>query len=326
MGCLMLVMPVCGQQQCCNLCQQAIFRSCSDCDTSYDFMQDCYNGGCLLSTCPVGKYKVACDSFDRWTPVQFCVPCPQGTYRSDIAAQPGCSACAAACQAWEVQTVACSPTTNRVCQGCSAGQVVVSNQCVSCGTGFYTDDRLTCKACTICKAPNQRRKKECTSAQNAECESCPTGYVSSGDNQGDCAFCADGYYYGGRGCVVCDAVSAGCLEGQYISCGSGTRVCVTCTGHLNAASLCPAGKGIATECSGTTLSNAVCQDCGPGKERPEGTPMVDGYQQCLKCGTGKYKIGTSTAACQNCTNKPALNSVYRAWTLTEAADTASCPW
>jgi hypothetical protein len=60
-------------------------------------------------------------------------------------------------------------------------------------------------------------------------------------------------------------------------------------------------------------------------ERPDGTDLINGYQQCVKCGAGKYKSTPGTANCGLCTNKPA-NSVYRNWDVGQAASTSSCPW
>lgn len=259
-------------------------------------------------SCPAGEYLVECSNL-AWTMISRCQPCPDQTFRNDLLRQSNCEACRV-CTSSEVETAACSSVTNRQC-GCRANQ--------------YRPTPTTCADCTVCLAPTQFRTSACSSDKDTGCSPCPTGYRSISNNQGSCDVCADGYYPGASQCTLCTINSGLCnTPSTYILCQGGTKSCPICNGHAQGAS-CAAGQEVTTYCNGNTLNNPPCQNCGVGTERPDGTDLINGYQQCVKCGAGKYKSTPGTANCGLCTNKPA-NSVYRNWDVGQAASTSSCPW
>lgn len=304
--------------RCCRDCMAQLSREhlrvygypIADTTVLYNACKNTYKCDSLYVSCDQGLYDVTCDGM-TWGASSRCKPCEAGTYRDDIVNQDQCVACTT-CSGSEVQTVECTVVTNRQC---------------GCRSTTFRSGPGVCTPCTVCRAPSQYMTRSCSLTADSVCGVCPLGYKTNTDNELSCVNCVDGYFKANSGlCTECNANTAGCAGSgpTYIQCTGGTRTCPICNGHIGGAS-CPAGKGLFSKCAGNSLSNPVCQDCAPGMERPAGTPMIDEYQQCVKCVTGKYKLGTNTADCVSCTNKPA-NSVYKAWGIAQPASTESCPW
>jgi len=319
----LLLSELCRAQvfnQCCQECRTALIndlrRGTNAWPTDYDMMlisalcDGPFFCAAYPPSCPLGQEPILCSSV-TFTTVEMstsprCQQCPSGKYRDTIALQPTCVDCTA-CSSTQIVLQMCTPLRNRIC-GCPAGTYAQGTSCL---------------ACSVCRTPGFRLKSACGASTNTECEACPEGYRTTGDNQGACTACADGFYLTDR-CTSCLASSASCGENFWIQCVGGTRVCIRCAGHAGG-SLCPAGTGVNGQCGGSQLSDPGCQDCGPGLERPENTPTVGGLQVCVKCGTGKFKAASGRGDCQNCTNAP-VNSAYLAWGVAETASSSACPW
>lgn len=275
-----------------------------------------------------------------------CPPCESGKYRSTTA-QSACQNCAVCSTAQRQRNTPCTTTENNRCTACALGQIVTGaglDTCSTCGAGKYADNaNNVCADCRTC-ARTHRQTAGCAPEGDRQCEACPpeTNRVTTVTNSVHCAACREGYYNTGAGgnsnepsCAVC--ATSVCAAGTYVSCTTsdlmGSRSCLWCQGHSNTDSTkCAANRGVPKACFGTSTENVQCMDCPAGTERPEGTPMVSvslgdrsvQIQQCMACGTGKYKLTTSNTACIDCTNKPD-NSQYVSWgTRTPAS--SDCPW
>jgi hypothetical protein len=279
----------------------------------------CYNN---VDTCPLGQEKKECKNL-RWYSRDFCQACAANTYRDNIANQIKCVTCRP-CHSTEIETAPCSTISNRQC----ACQNAETYKAYQIDFKMSSDPALTfCPTCTVCRAPTHRMKSDCGFANDRVCEACDEGSRSTLNNN-LCNACQDGYLAVNGVCRPCTANNAGCIRDQYINCVGGVRTCPVCDGHIIAGggTPCASGRGVAGRCDGSSLVNPACQDCGPGLERPDGTPLVEGvYQACVKCGTGKYKGAVGTGNCVDCTNKPA-NSAYVGWGINEVASTSNCPW
>ena len=302
---------------------------------------------CLpCGTCAIGTYELSpCrdpnESFNT-----DCRACPPGKYRSTTA-QSACQNCAVCSTAQRQRNTPCTTTENNRCTACALGQIVTGaglDTCSTCGAGKYADNaNNVCADCRTC-ARTHRQTAGCAPEGDRQCEACPpeTNRVTTVTNSVHCAACREGYYNTGAGvnsnepsCAVC--ATSTCAAGTYVSCTTsdlmGSRSCLWCQGHSNTDSTkCAANRGVPKACFGTSTENVQCADCPAGTERPEGTAMVSvslgsasvQIQQCMACGTGKYKVTTSNTACINCTNKPD-NSQYVSWgTRTPAS--SDCPW
>lgn len=277
----------------------------------------CYS---TTDRCTVGKEKKECKNL-RWYSLDYCQPCPSGSYRNNIATQPNCVACQA-CHPTEGESSPCTTISDRQCSCQTTG----TYKAYQIDFGLSTDpSRTFCPTCTTCAAPTQRMVTDCEFAKDRVCAACDEGSRSTFNNN-LCDACKDGHFAVNGVCRPCTASNAGCIRDQYINCVGGTRTCPVCDGHVGGTQ-CAAGRGVAGRCDGSSLRNPPCQDCGPGLERPEGTPLTSAvYQACVQCGVGKYKAAAGTGNCVDCTNKPA-NSVYRAWNaISEVASTSNCPW
>lgn len=285
--------------------QAILTRACADC---YD----------TTKTCPIGQEKKACQDL-RWYSQGYCQPCPTGSYRNNLN-QAKCVLCKI-CDRTETEDTPCTTISDRVCS-CRTPETFKSLKVQGDPTSTF------CPTCRTCTAPTQRMKSDCSFTADRVCETCPLGSKTRLDNKQDCLYCIDGYFPDPGVCTLCMANNTGCGTNQYIDCTGGIRTCPVCDGHnIQGGTLCASGRGVARKCDGSSLVNPPCQDCGPGLERPEGTPMVEGvYQACRQCGTGKYKATTGTGNCADCMNKPP-NSAYRAWNaISEVASTSDCPW
>lgn len=320
---VVLALPTHAQTACCSSCVSRLGNEFQRVNSGRAPGPDewpVFESACLVRflcnldylSCSEGFYDIGCSGMS-WGMSTRCQQCPSNTYRDQIFSQRNCFPCTD-CTPTEMQTVECTPLNDRRCT-CPPNKYYMTKN------GLLTKD---CGDCTVCKAPSQYLESTCTLTSNTACRDCPTGYKSTADNQRSCSSCVDGYYGGSGSCTPCTPSSAGCFGPTYISCTNGVKSCPYCNGHVGGTSCAP-GKGLSAKCTGSLLSNPECENCAAGKERPEGTPMVDDYQQCVKCGVGKYKATVGTANCAACTNKPA-NSVYKDWGFTQAASTASCPW
>jgi hypothetical protein len=312
---------------CCNQCIAYIVQS----GQTISFAdQRCRSLGCATGICPMGQQTSSvCQQV-------FCESCPSGTYRNNVNTQASCVPCTT-CAAGEVETVACSATINRQCRACGTGNIVVNNQCVQCNSGidpktYASSTRTQCLNCDDCST-SQYWSVDCTSGTNRKCETCPVGTMASSINSASCSLCASGYYRQGQSCIVCQTAGSQypCGSQRYAICSfaaatGGLRSCTNyCDGHSNAASTkCAAGKGVSQICDGTSTVNPSCQTCGPGFDRVDGTFYLE-IQRCNKCGTGKFKDVTGTAACSPCSNA-GLYGKYFPWDVGTAATSNTCPW
>jgi len=280
--------------------------------------------GKTCSTCPTGKYRDVVGNFDT----MYCLDC---------------RSCNLANREYRTK---CGPVSNSACLQCGQGHIVTTSSgstttldtCTVCNTpasptGLYANAASnTCERCKDCSRL-EAETTACTAATNRACVACPTNQRASALN-GQCDGCVAGYVRGASGCGLCS--QAACGSNQYIKCTTsadlmGGRDCMYCQGHNHASSTkCLAGYGVSTFCAGDKLEAIACTACAAGTERPDGTAMVANagntvqIQQCKACATGKYKVGAGAGDCQACTNKPGINSVYVAWTVT--AGSSVCPW
>jgi hypothetical protein len=309
-------------QDCCGSCYGAITETLTNTQLRLQLLEFCrVDYGCELS-CGIGTYAKYCSEILLLKTTK-CQACEAGTYRNNIATQAACVTCKT-CSATQIETSACGPVNDRVCQECPAGTIKSNNQCVNCPTGKYTLDRLTCSACTTCST-SEKQIADCLTGQNRECQKCPTGQRAASENSA-CTLCVDGYYQiTGTAVFTCSPCSSvACTVGTWIQCVGGTKECKACDGQNRVDSTkCAVGKGVPGKCSGSDLANTPCTDCIQGTERLENTPMVDEAQRCVKCATGKFKPTRGTQPCADCTGKPE-QSIYRDRLLNEEATT--CPW
>lgn len=269
-----------------------------------------------------------------------CSTCAAGKYRNDLNTAV-CTDCKTCSTAQRERRTPCGPVYDRTCVQCGAGNIVTGTDldtCTECNAGAYmgTYARASDNTCVRCYDCPRTHGVDTPCQKHADrtCAVCPTNQRAPQLN-GDCRGCIAGYVWGVSGCILCEQATCGLT--QYIKCTTtsgdqmGGRDCLYCQGHNHASSTkCAAGYGVSMFCAGDKLEAIACAACAAGTERPDGTAMVANagntvqIQQCKACATGKYKVGAGAGDCQACANKPGINSVYAAWTVT--AGSSVCPW
>lgn len=290
------------------------------------------------NSCPIGE---------QWTGQCFnkegthCEACPSGKYRSSLS-MASCSSCITCDTNQRQRRTACGPINDRTCVQCDQGSIVTGadlDTCTPCGANQYAwANDNTCKTCSNC-ARSHYQQTACSNSADRVCQACPNNRITSTTNSASCSACKTGYYNAGGStsepiCNECATSSCGTI-GTYVSCTTtdqmGSRTCEWCEGQAHEDSVkCAAGSGVSRACDGTGTTKTSCALCEAGTERPAGTAMVDMgssrfIQKCIACGTGKFKAGTSSANCGNCTNKPA-NSQYTSWSAGTTPSSNTCPW
>ena len=262
-----------------------------------------------------------------------CTQCKAGYTTSGVSASTGsyCRPCAASCGTGNYKYIDCATGYDTGCNACSAGQKVVGGtSCQTCDSGTYVaSNRLDCLTCSTCYAPRYiPTGGACNTEHDTVCNDCPNNKASSGSDQATCTTCSSGYFRTQSGtsdftCTSCTSVSCG--TNQWINCAGAVRVCTDCAGSKTSTA-CNAGYASDKTCDGTSLTGSTCVLCGPGSERlSAGLPLA-----CSKCDTGKYKDAAIVSLggvrnCAACTNRPANNSVYTVWGMSEPIS-SNCPW
>lgn len=246
----------------------------------------------LCESCPAGNY------LNTWT--GNCVPCPQG-YASSYADQTGAGSAPGSCGI--CQAGQGTNMDQSRCIDCPAGKLSNAGVCVLCPIGRYqplvriNDTYNNQSNCLDC--PNGTRP----STDRSKCESCPAGTYST--DGVSCVPCQSGTYSKGVGQTYNHCTSCGL--GYEPNAGSGATDCNICpagkyrdfsalfcqqcsygmfnpkTGSTtpNDCTQCPAGRApdqIWVVGQLTTVGSK-CNECGPGKYSPDGTP-------CTTCGSG----------------------------------------
>ena len=196
-------------------------------------------GNATMLLCPIGSYCVAHSSVPMPCPPRAysgsgsvsCSWCPTGSYCPGNAAALGCP------------TGNVCPFNSSAPIPCTAGTSVVSNACVNCSVGSYSDALAT--SCSLCAAgsyTDSQQSASCklcpvasyaASAGRSGCLSCSIGTVASTGSSG-CASCGAGTYPSdmGSACVLCPI-------GTYSVAIATTRTCLTCAAMSGDASLLP---------------------------------------------------------------------------------------
>ena len=174
-------------------------------------------------------------------PTNSCLPCPANTYSLDRALV--CTACPFGSY---------SPVAASACIFCTAGYYLSDGICAPCPANTYSTDRAT--YCIPCP------EGYVSSAASMVCTPCPQGSVVS-PIDGNCEYCADGYYNVGNLCISCSSPIP--------------EVCL----------ICPPG----------TESDVVCEECCAGYYSsdgheclpcPEGTYSGNAFSECVTCPDG----------------------------------------
>ena len=314
----------------CNTCYftgDPPVQYCTACNSGYGVSSTFTCAPCE-STCSTCQYRERINGlfFNK----MYCTECKSGYYRSpDPLSSHTCLTCSA-CSVGQYKYANCMTNYNTGCSECSAGQRVVGEtSCQNCDPGtFVTSNRLECQTCSTCQAPRYiPTGGACTTEHDTVCNDCPNNKASSGSDQATCTTCSSGYFRTQSGsdftCTSCTSVSCG--TNQWINCAGAVRVCTDCAGSKTS-NACNAGYASDKTCDGTSLTGSTCVLCGPGSERlSAGLPLA-----CSKCDTGKYKDAAIVSLggvrnCAACTNRPANNSVYTVWGMSEPIS-SNCPW
>jgi len=333
----------------CRICPSNFYRP--------SLTTNCYCTKCSTGDCPANQYiQSACsESSDRvCTPCGtcgvgqetqtecggttniVCRDCPSGKYRDSgmVNTLTPCATCRTCDRSLRQYRTGCSASSNEQCPACPEGNIVsvgtTTDSCQQCGDGTYARaSDNTCATCKTC-ARTERQTSACLSTGDRMCAACGDNRYTLAVNADTCAGCIQSYYLTGAGsCALC--ADSSCGNGNYRTCsfteaGGGTRTCGACEGQTESGSTkCDAGKGVSTRCNGMGTDAVTCAPCGPGLERPIGTPLVGNIQACVACGLGFFKNATGVANCGACTNKPANNTQYVSWGTTSPSANA-CPW
>ncbi|MCQ2966620.1 MAG: hypothetical protein MJ250_07805 [Alphaproteobacteria bacterium] len=216
-----------------------------------------------------------------------------------------------------------------VCGSCPNDCIMKGGVCTPCSISGYTciypeneaqqitgpDDILECCAhCSDCRS----------SANEATCYGCESGYYLSGGTcypgvaccsgcsncnhtTGVCSACGSGQYLSGNRCYSCPTVS----NGTCTSCSSSTNcTSITCnTGYILQGNSCVVNTcptiqhGTCTSCSGSTCTNASCDS---------GYYFDGGYHTCkaqVACTTSNCAAcSISTGICSQCKSGYYLNT------------------
>ena len=182
-----------------------------------------------------------------------------------------------------------SPNVHSECIKCQGGYELKSGYCVSCQTGEYGYNGITCATCADGKWSD--------SLGSVSCADCPAGYACKDHSKTKCT----GSYYsqgGESGCTKCNGtvtttngLNTGCVE-----CGAGQgwlaeqNKCSNCSaGHYS-----PANDNECRQCVNGTYQNLAGQaTCNylPSHSTAN-TDKTD-----FICDAGYYKNGSSCTAC-----------------------------
>jgi len=192
-----------------------------------------------------------------------------------------------------------------------------SGRCIECSIGRYTNVETPPwpSSCALCKIGKINQ-----ATGSSECDSCPSGKLSSSDrtscgdcdagtfafNSSSCEVCPEGYYAPTAqvdSCLVCGA-------GDHTRVPSKATTCSSCEAGTYSEALavncstCEAGTASSsradscTSCDAGKFSGAgaaSCESCGLGRYQGE-----KGSTYCVLCGNGTFADNPGSQACQNC--------------------------
>lgn len=219
-----------------------------------------------------------------------CQNCPTGTFSSTVNAAE-CSAWTT-CGAGETESVAPSPSNNRVCSSCGIGKYESGGQCLTltkCTASEYETVAPTatsnreCAAVTNCTA-GEMETAEPTETSDRVCAKCSDGTFSTQQNATSCqtwTTCGAGSRVLTKGSATADRVCTFCNAGTYSN-SDNADTCTTCTSGY-------AGSARATSCTPWTV-------CQAGSEVvDQGTSSTD--RTCSACPSQTYSTGQNADSC-----------------------------
>ncbi|XP_060707953.1 tumor necrosis factor receptor superfamily member 9a [Hemiscyllium ocellatum] len=218
--------------------------------------------------CPPGTYKVSSSSYSSNGQTQ-CARCEEGTYTEKENSLKECRKCYGPCTGNSIETVQCTPTTNRKCE---------------CDFHYYcvTDDPAKCEHCKECgdKKPMLSDKED---YYKQACQPCPPGTFLNTTPKLKCqphTNCTDlGKILHTRGNSTADN---SCVES--LSTGEGNVSCIT---KNDKKCECPLGY--------------YCAVCGDGKNLPLDKQHHQ-KEMCQPCPPGSFRNITQRLKCQPHTN------------------------
>lgn len=234
-----------------------------------------------------------------------CQSCPIGTFSSTVNAAE-CTPWTT-CSAGETESVAPSPSNNRVCSSCGAGKYENGGQCLTltkCTANEYETVAPTatsnreCEAVTHCVA-GEMETAEPTETSDRVCAKCSDGTFSAQQDATSCqtwTTCSAGSRVLTKGSATADRVCTFCNAGTYSSTDN-ADACTTCTSGY-------AGSARATSCTPWTI-------CQAGSEVvDQGTSSTD--RTCAACPSQTYSTGENADSCSAW--KVCLSSQYESTT------------
>ena len=251
-----------------------------------------------------------------------CSTCNSGFYSNPNSPTFDCYPCTA-CTSRQKELWSCGLYGDRLCSNCPSNSRATTYECIACvdRVTYASADQSRCDTCTSCTTAQYLPSgNECTASSNAICVNCADNRASKTMNSLTCNSCVSGYYLSGTTGACVDCATPNCPTNTYIQCASGTRTCVSCTGHTQA-NACPFGKEPNLICTGTQREDSTCIGCAPGSERLAAN--VATTLMCVRCGLGKFRLYSQD--CLECTNKPASNSIYLTWG-NQNPNSNTCPW
>ncbi|XP_048470817.1 uncharacterized protein LOC109936799 [Rhincodon typus] len=247
--------------------------------------------------CPPGKYKVSSSSYSSKSQIQ-CAPCEEGTYTEKENSLKECRKCYGPCTGNSIETVQCSPTTNRKCE---------------CDSHYYciTDDPAKCEHCKVCgdKKPMLSDKED---YYKRTCQPCPPGTFLNTTQKLKCQphtnCTALGKILHTKGNSTADNY---CVE--LLSTRGGNVSCIT---KNDKKCQCPLGYYCAVCGDGKNLpldkqhyQKAICKPCPPGSFRNNTQRLkCQPHTNCTLLGMTVYIEGNSTVD-NYCTDPPLLPNI-----------------
>jgi hypothetical protein len=251
--------------------------------SSFDSPQN-YPSSCTL--CPVGKFSVGFGN-------RKCTTCGGGTLST--ADRTGCQSCVAGQYA----------KNGTECAACEEGKYApqpLTDSCISCDAGFYTNSKHNATTCTKCDAGYYSHRNT-----SVTCLACPPGQHSA-SGASSCTECTTGFYAENEGSVSCTACPAGKAastlgSSNCTSCplgksqgSTGASSCSDCTDGYIADSI---GETSCTACNAGTYADSLtrmfCTACVPGKSQG-----ATGQTKCDDCKAGTYANEEGSTTCLGC--------------------------
>ncbi|KAH8045315.1 calcium ion binding protein [Aureococcus anophagefferens] len=280
----------------------------------------CDSGCTSCASCP----ECEPGTYQPYTAQTYCYSCPTGTYAPSNGPTTSCTVCEVGTYAVAAGSCACT-----LCEPGTYAPATETVLCTECEAGRYQSafGATTCYDAEGFFCPRRRRRHgvpagKYSGANAEECISCPDGYYSDADCDGDdadacsggitsCEPCAAGTYPSTSNayCISCDAgtYSPGgqetcteCPAGAY--CGTGSSSYTICeAGNASSASgscaACAEGTFLWDETLLDELLHDNANDCS---SCPEGTYSGAGASSCAACDAGTFAAGEGNSACEVC--------------------------